>query len=40
VVFFASGGDDTGTYEVQFLATTSIGQIREDIVEFDIQGDL
>jgi hypothetical protein len=40
VAFFASGGDNTGTYEVQFLATTSIGQIREDVIEFDIQGDL
>lgn len=40
VAFFCSGGDDLGVYQVQFLATTSIGQIREDVVEFDIQGDL
>ena len=32
--FFASGGDDACQYEVQFLATTSIGQILEDIVQF------
>lgn len=32
--FFASGGNDACQYEVQFLATTSIGQIFEDIVQF------
>lgn len=40
VAFFASGGVDGGTYEVQFLATTSIAQVREDVIEFDIAGDL
>jgi hypothetical protein len=32
--FFASGGADGCQYEVQFLATTTIGQILEDIVQF------
>lgn len=36
-VFYASGGLDQNTYEVQFLATTSIGQIFEDIAEFNVQ---
>lgn len=40
VAFFVDGGADGGTYEVQFLATTSLGQIREDVIEFDIAGDL
>lgn len=40
VVFYASGGIDGGTYEVQFLATTSIGQVREDVIAFEITGDL
>lgn len=40
VVFFASGGDDQTDYEVQFLATTSVGQIIEDVVYFSIQSDL
>lgn len=35
-VFYASGGADTHTYEVQFFATTSIAQELEDIAEFDI----
>lgn len=40
VAFFVHGGSDGGTYEVQFLVTTSIGQVREDVIEFDIAGDL
>lgn len=32
--FFASEGADACQYEVQFLATTTIGQILEDIVQF------
>ena len=34
--FFASGGVDQGVYEVQFLATTSLGQVLEDIVEYTL----
>jgi hypothetical protein len=40
VVFYASGGDDATIWEIQFLATTSTGQIIEDVVEFTIDGDL
>ena len=40
VVFFAHGGDDQTDYEVQFLSTTSVGQIIEDVVYFSIQSDL
>lgn len=32
--FYASAGGNGCQYEVQFLATTSIGQILEDIVQF------
>lgn len=35
-VFYASGGQDGFNYEATFLATTSIGQIFEDVVEIDI----
>lgn len=35
-VFYASGGADVHTYEVQFFATTSIAQELEDIAQFDI----
>jgi hypothetical protein len=34
------GGVSLGTYEIQFLATTSIGQIFEDIVAINIVSDL
>jgi hypothetical protein len=40
VVYFASGGDDQTDYEVQFLATTSVGQIIEDVVYYSIRSDL
>jgi hypothetical protein len=40
VIFYASGGDDQSQWEVQFLATTSVGQIIEDVVEFNIESDL
>jgi hypothetical protein len=33
-MFFVSGGADGCQYEVQFLATTSVGQILEDVVQF------
>jgi len=32
--YYVSGGVDQGQYEVQFLATTSIGQILEDVVSY------
>jgi len=32
--YFISGGTDQGQYEVQFLATTSVGQILEDVVQY------
>lgn len=34
--YFVSGGVNLGTYEVQFLATTSIGQVLEDIVAYSL----
>lgn len=40
VVLYASGGDDQTIFEVQFLATTSTGQIIEDVIEFSIESDL
>jgi len=36
VTFFVSGGVDLNSYEVQFLATTSLTQIFEDVVQFDL----
>ncbi len=35
--YFASGGVDQGVYQVQFLATSSLGQILEDIVEYTLR---
>lgn len=35
-IFYASGGLDQFSYEIQFLATTSISQVFEDIVQFDV----
>lgn len=32
--YYVSGGGDACQYEVQFLATTTIGQILEDIVQY------
>lgn len=40
VVLYASGGDDQTIFEVQFLSTTSTGQIIEDVIEFSIESDL
>lgn len=40
VVFYVSGGAYPGNYEIQFLATTSIAQIFEDIVGINITSDL
>lgn len=37
VAFYAAGGASGYSYSVQFLATTSIAQIFEDVVEFDIE---
>lgn len=36
VLYYISGGADANSYEVKFLATTSIGQVLEDVVEYDI----
>lgn len=36
VLYYISGGLDSQSYEVTFLATTSIGQVLEDVVEYDI----
>lgn len=35
-IFYAQGGADGQNYEAVFLATTSIGQVFEDVVEIDI----
>jgi hypothetical protein len=34
IAFYASAGGDGCQYEVQFLATTTLSQILEDIVQF------
>lgn len=36
VVMYMSGGVTGQSYEVQVLATTSIGQVIEDVVQIDI----
>lgn len=36
-VFFAAYGLTGNVYEVQFIATTSIGQIFEDVVVYNVQ---
>lgn len=33
-VFYVSGGADQGVYEIKFLATTSLSQTLEDVVQF------
>ena len=38
--FFAQGGVNGNNYEVQFLVTTSLGQVRETVIAFNILGDL
>lgn len=35
--YFAGGGNDQTTYNVQFLATTSLGQVFEDVVVYNIR---
>jgi O-acetylhomoserine/O-acetylserine sulfhydrylase-like pyridoxal-dependent enzyme len=35
--FYVSGGTDSGYYVVTVLATTSIGQIKEDTVHFNVR---
>lgn len=34
VVFFANGGDEGSTYNVDVTVTTSVGQTKDDHVEF------
>ncbi len=34
--FFVSGGTDQGRYEVQFIGTTSVGQVLEDVVSYTL----
>lgn len=35
--FFASGGTSGQTYEVEFLTTTSIGQILDTVIAYTVQ---
>lgn len=35
--YFASLGVNAGQYEVRFLATTNIGQVLEDVVQYNVQ---
>lgn len=35
-LYFISGGVDGQSYEVTFLATTSVGQVLQDVVQYDI----
>lgn len=37
LVFYASGGEDGGTYRVTIIMTTSGGQIREDVVQYSVR---
>lgn len=37
VGFFASGGVDRGKYDVEVLITTSVGQVREDEINFSVR---
>jgi hypothetical protein len=34
--YFVSGGVDQGQYEVQFLTTTSLGQVLETVVAYNL----
>lgn len=36
VAYYTSGGSDTCIYEINFLATTSITQVLEDVVQMTI----
>lgn len=36
VVYFASGGKDQNQYNVQFLATTTLTQVWEDVVQYNV----
>lgn len=35
-LYYVSGGVSGQSYEVTFLATTSVGQVLEDVVQYDI----
>lgn len=35
--YFASGGTSGQTYEVEFLATTSIGQVLDTVIAYTVQ---
>jgi hypothetical protein len=35
-LYFVSGGVAGQSYEISFLATTSVGQILQDVVQYDI----
>lgn len=35
-LYFISGGINGQSYEVTFLATTSVGQVLQDVVEYDV----
>jgi len=37
IIFFASGGVDGQNYKVEVFATTSIGEIKEDVILFDVR---
>lgn len=38
--YFCSGGNAGETYEVQFLTTTTLGQVLEDVVRYTLRSDL
>lgn len=40
VVFYVSGGDANNDYEIQFLASTSANQIKEDVIKMHIWSDI
>lgn len=35
-LFFGSGGANGQSYEATFLATTNVGQVLQDVVQYDI----
>ena len=37
VVFFVSSGQDAQQYKVELVSTTSLGQVKEDVIYFNVK---
>lgn len=37
VVFFVSNGKDAQQYKVELVSTTSLGQVKEDVIYFNVK---